>query len=110
MNRWRRVLHWVMLPVSLLLVGLGRIYQLVLSPLKPPTCRFYPTCSEYFIQAVRILGPVHGTWKGICRVARCHPFCKGGFDPVIPLPDEERSCSREAKRHATPADSETPPA
>lgn len=69
-------------PIGWLLVGLARFYQLVLSPLKPPTCRFHPTCSSYFIDAVRIHGPVRGAWLGARRILRCHPFHPGGYDPV----------------------------
>lgn len=85
-------------PIALLLLLIGRFYQLFISPLKPPTCRFYPTCSEYFIQAVRLLGPVRGTIKTVRRVARCHPFCEGGFDPVIPegkAPPKKKRAPRE---------------
>lgn len=64
-----------------LLVLLVRGYQLILSPLIGQNCRFTPTCSEYFIQAVLKHGPIFGTWRGVCRIARCHPFNPGGFDP-----------------------------
>ncbi len=60
-----------------------RLYQLVISPLLPPqTCRFYPTCSQYAIDAVRKYGVLQGLWRGVKRVARCHPFHPGGFDPA----------------------------
>ena len=59
-----------------------RIYQQLVSPLLGPTCRFNPTCSEYFIQAVRKYGPLRGAWRGLCRIARCHPLHPGGDDPV----------------------------
>jgi putative membrane protein insertion efficiency factor len=58
-----------------------RGYQYTLSPLLGPCCRFYPSCSQYFILAVRKYGPVHGAWKGVGRVCRCHPWNPGGFDP-----------------------------
>ncbi|MEK3937564.1 membrane protein insertion efficiency factor YidD [Sporosarcina sp. FSL W7-1349] len=65
-----------------LLIGLIKIYQKVISPLTPPSCRFYPTCSHYGIEAIA----KHGTWKGgwltIKRISKCHPFHEGGFDPV----------------------------
>jgi hypothetical protein len=58
------------------------VYQRVLSPLLPAACRFYPTCSEYMREAVERHGPARGIWMGVRRLARCHPFCAGGFDPV----------------------------
>jgi uncharacterized protein len=59
-----------------------RAYQRWLSPLKPPSCRFQPTCSEYALQAVLAHGIVKGTLLGTWRILRCHPFCAGGLDPV----------------------------
>lgn len=58
-----------------------RGYQLVLRPILPPACRFMPSCSEYFILAVRKYGPLRGAWKGVCRIGRCHPWHPGGYDP-----------------------------
>ena len=68
--------------MAALLVGLVRMYQLTLSPLIGGRCRFVPSCSEYFIQAVRNRGPWVGSLKGIWRLLRCHPFSRGGYDPV----------------------------
>ncbi|MDA8226604.1 MAG: membrane protein insertion efficiency factor YidD [Desulfitobacterium hafniense] len=65
-----------------LLIGLIRVYQRFISPLKPPSCRFYPTCSEYSIQALRKYGVLRGSFKSIVRVLKCHPFHPGGHDPV----------------------------
>ena len=59
-----------------------RFYQKGISPLFPATCRFYPTCSAYFIQAVEKYGPIKGTWLGIRRILRCHPWNPGGYDPL----------------------------
>lgn len=59
-----------------------RFYQIFISPLKAPTCRFYPTCSAYAIEAIQKKGPVKGTWLAIKRIAKCHPFHPGGYDPV----------------------------
>ncbi|HDL64267.1 MAG TPA: membrane protein insertion efficiency factor YidD [Proteobacteria bacterium] len=59
-----------------------RGYQLLISPLFPGRCRFYPTCSEYFKLSLIKWGPVRGTWKGLTRIAKCHPFHPGGYDPV----------------------------
>ena len=57
-----------------------RLYQKFLSPLKPPSCRFYPTCSNYGIKAIQTHGALKGGWLTICRILKCHPFHKGGVD------------------------------
>ncbi|MBR0373479.1 MAG: membrane protein insertion efficiency factor YidD [Mogibacterium sp.] len=64
------------------LIIIVRGYQIFISPLLPPTCRFTPTCSTYFIQAVEKYGPAKGTLLGIKRILRCHPGNPGGYDPV----------------------------
>jgi putative membrane protein insertion efficiency factor len=64
------------------LILVVRGYQLWLSPLLPAACRYYPTCSAYAIEALERHGPVNGTWLAIRRIARCHPFRAGGYDPV----------------------------
>jgi putative membrane protein insertion efficiency factor len=63
------------------LIALVRGYQAVLSPLFGGQCRFHPSCSEYFIQAVMKYGALGGAWRGVRRVGRCHPFHPGGYDP-----------------------------
>ena len=68
--------------MSRLLILCIRFYQIFILPLKPPTCRFYPTCSAYAIEAIQKKGPVKGTWLAIKRIAKCHPFHPGGYDPV----------------------------
>jgi uncharacterized protein len=65
-----------------LLAGLIRGYQRVLSPLLPPSCRFYPSCSQYALEAVTRHGALKGSWLAARRLARCHPFHPGGYDPV----------------------------
>lgn len=67
--------------LSGLLIGIVRLYQIFLSPIFGRQCRFDPTCSHYFIGAVHKYGPLRGSWKGICRICRCHPFKPGGYDP-----------------------------
>jgi putative membrane protein insertion efficiency factor len=64
-----------------LLIGAVRLYQLSLSPLLGQHCRFQPTCSRYFIEAVQKYGALRGAWKGVCRICRCHPWNPGGWDP-----------------------------
>ncbi|SHJ79611.1 membrane protein insertion efficiency factor YidD [Propionispora hippei] len=59
-----------------------RCYQKYISPLKPPTCRFVPTCSEYAIIAIEKYGVVRGCYLAVRRILRCHPFHPGGYDPV----------------------------
>lgn len=57
-------------------------YRVFLSPLKSPTCRFYPTCSAYTLDAINMHGVYGGLWRGLKRLARCHPWHTGGYDPV----------------------------
>lgn len=59
-----------------------RFYQKGISPLTPPACRFTPTCSQYGLEAVQRHGAARGGWLLVKRLARCQPFCKGGYDPV----------------------------
>ncbi len=65
--------------VFLLLI---KFYRVFLSPLKPPSCRYIPTCSEYALIAIEKYGAMKGGWMAVKRVLRCHPFHKGGYDPV----------------------------
>jgi putative membrane protein insertion efficiency factor len=64
------------------LLFLIRLYQRTISRAMPPSCRFYPSCSEYGYQAIARYGALKGGWMAVRRVARCHPFQKGGYDPV----------------------------
>ena len=68
--------------LSLPLIALIRFYQLVISPLTPPTCRYYPSCSSYALTALQRFGLLKGTWLAVRRVARCHPWAAGGVDYV----------------------------
>ncbi|HLA91144.1 MAG TPA: membrane protein insertion efficiency factor YidD [Gemmatimonadaceae bacterium] len=64
------------------LIVVVRAYQMVLGPLLPPACRYYPSCSAYAIEALEKHGALRGAWLSVRRIARCHPFRPGGFDPV----------------------------
>lgn len=61
-----------------------RGYQLLVSPLLGPRCRFYPSCSHYAIDAIDTHGALRGVWLTVKRISRCHPWNEGGFDPVPP--------------------------
>ena len=65
-----------------LLVKLVKFYQLSISPLKAPCCKYYPTCSNYAIEAIERFGAFKGFFMAIYRILRCNPFSKGGYDPV----------------------------
>lgn len=65
-----------------LTLGILRIYKRWISPMLPSACRFHPTCSEYMMQAIEAYGVARGVWMGTKRLAKCHPFHEGGFDPV----------------------------
>jgi putative membrane protein insertion efficiency factor len=65
-----------------ILIFVIRVYQKLVSPLLPPACRFYPSCSEYACQALAKHGAVKGVWLASKRLLRCHPYHAGGFDPV----------------------------
>ncbi|KPK00712.1 MAG: hypothetical protein AMJ60_00210 [Desulfobacterales bacterium SG8_35] len=64
------------------LLFLIRAYQLLISPLFPPACRFTPTCSQYAVDAIKCHGPLRGFFMALWRILRCHPFSDGGYDPV----------------------------
>jgi uncharacterized protein len=63
-------------------LGLITLYQRLISPILPPSCRFTPTCSEYTYQAIAKYGLARGAWLGLNRLLRCHPFHPGGYDPL----------------------------
>ncbi|MEM9244507.1 MAG: membrane protein insertion efficiency factor YidD [Cyanobacteria bacterium P01_F01_bin.153] len=67
------------------LTGLIKTYQLLVSPLSMPTCRFYPSCSHYCIRAIERFGPFKGSWLALLRILKCNPWGPNGYDPVPPL-------------------------
>ena len=69
-------------PLSGLLKVALKVYKSTISPLLGPRCRFYPSCSAYFVEAIQKRGLIIGTLKGLWRIMRCHPFSRGGYDPV----------------------------
>ena len=68
--------------VKFLMISLIRVYQLFISPLLGNNCRYYPTCSQYAIEAIEKKGIIKGSWMAVKRICRCHPWHDGGYDPV----------------------------
>lgn len=71
-------------PLRWLLIGFLRAYRMLISPLYGQVCRYHPSCSAYALEAVTVHGSLRGTWLAARRVARCHPWAAGGYDPVPP--------------------------
>lgn len=86
-------------PAQRAVLWLIRFYQRRISVLTPPACRFHPTCSHYTYEAISKFGVMRGAWLGTKRICRCHPFCKGGYDPV-PASWESRNLSRRDQNRA----------
>lgn len=79
---WQRFKQGAKRVLASPLILLVRFYQVCLSPLKPPSCRFTPTCSQYAIEALRKYGPIKGLYLTVRRLLRCHPWGGSGYDPV----------------------------
>ena len=78
----KRIAGFVRGLLKKIIILLIRGYQIFISPIMPGKCRFYPTCSTYFVQAVEKYGPFKGSLLGIKRIVKCHPFHEGGYDPL----------------------------
>jgi uncharacterized protein len=70
-----------------------RLYQVTLSPFIGRSCRFYPTCSNYALEAIHTHGTLRGSWLALRRLSKCHPFHPGGYDPPPPRRDQAHICS-----------------
>jgi putative membrane protein insertion efficiency factor len=81
MNRLDAFLNMILSVPARILIGLVRLYQWIISPMLGRRCRFEPSCSKYFIESVRKYGAIRGTWRGVRRICRCHPWNPGGYDP-----------------------------
>lgn len=97
----RSALRQVLRIPSLVLVGMVRFYQRFISPLTPPTCKYYPSCSSYAVTALRRHGAIRGTGLAVWRVLRCNPWSPGGVDDVPPSPSHQnhRRASSPATSH-----------
>jgi putative membrane protein insertion efficiency factor len=79
--------------VKALVIAAIRFYRIAISPVVPPACRYLPSCSEYCLEAVERHGVRRGLWLGARRIARCHPFHPGGYDPVPEPPTPTKATS-----------------
>ncbi len=86
-------------PLARVLLVPVHVYRKVISPLFPPTCRFYPSCSAYAVEALTVHGAARGSWLTVRRLLRCGPWHPGGLDPVPP-----RSPAKQASHHKVPHD------
>ncbi|MCA0293777.1 MAG: membrane protein insertion efficiency factor YidD [Actinobacteria bacterium] len=84
-----------------LLIGLLKVYRAVISPLYGNVCKYYPSCSAYALEAVTVHGAIKGTWLATKRLASCHPWAAGGYDPVPGTPAAEAWAAEQASSSAT---------
>lgn len=82
MALYQRISRKIRVIVAFPFIVLIRFYQIAISPYLGPRCRFYPTCSQYALEAIKLHGLVFGLWLMTKRLLKCHPACKGGYDPV----------------------------
>lgn len=81
-NRRTHMLNGIRQSIRWLFVAIIRVYQAILSPVLPASCRFYPSCSDYAVESIERFGAIRGMIMAIRRISRCHPWNEGGFDPV----------------------------
>jgi uncharacterized protein len=84
--------------VKHVLIGLLKLYRLLISPLYGNVCRYYPSCSAYALRAVEVHGAVRGSWLALRRLLRCHPWAAGGYDPVPGTPEFAQEMQEQAER------------
>ena len=89
MQQPERLAPWWQRALAAPLIAVIRLYQLALSPVLGASCRFEPSCSHYAITALRQHGPLAGSWLTVKRLLRCHPGCKGGYDPVPGVQEDD---------------------
>ncbi|HRP54163.1 MAG TPA: membrane protein insertion efficiency factor YidD [Fluviicola sp.] len=77
-------MKWLLASIGFIFIIPVKLYQWIISPIFPATCRYNPTCSHYMIEALKIHGPFKGLWLGTKRISRCHPWGGFGEDPVPP--------------------------
>ncbi len=107
-SRARVVCRFVVRVPSLVLLLVFRVWQLLVSPTYGDVCRFYPSCSEYGVEAVRTHGAVKGGWLAIRRIGRCHPWNPGGVDPVPPASGRRAGAHPCTPSGAVPAEQPAP--
>ena len=95
------------------LIGLLRAYRLLISPLYGQVCRYHPSCSAYALEAVTVHGSLRGSWLSVRRLARCHPWAAGGYDPVpgtehLHLHDDEHDLMHDEAGDVPPPSVPTP--
>ena len=82
-----------------ILIGLLKAYRFAISPLYGQVCRYHPTCSAYALEAVTVHGSIKGSWLAVRRIARCHPWAAGGYDPVPAGKQDQHSPTNDDAQH-----------